>query len=72
MGLDVSHDAFHGAYSAFNRLRQFVCAATGGSFPPHWIHGPTGELLKDERGTTRMHDLPGDRFQCGDDYPRSE
>jgi len=36
MGLDCSHDAFHGAYSAFNRLRQAVCAAIGGSFPPHW------------------------------------
>lgn len=35
MGLDVSHDAFHGAYSAFNRLRQAVAWAAGGSFPPH-------------------------------------
>jgi hypothetical protein len=35
MGLDCSHDAFHGAYSAFNRLRQAVCRAMGGSFPPH-------------------------------------
>lgn len=35
MGLDCSHDAFHGAYSAFNRFRQAVCEATGGSFPPH-------------------------------------
>lgn len=35
MGLDTTHDAFHGAYSAFNRLRQMVCRAAGGSFPPH-------------------------------------
>lgn len=35
MGLDTSHDAFHGAYSAFNRLRQIICRAAGGSFPPH-------------------------------------
>lgn len=36
MGLDISHDAFHGAYSAFNRFRQIVCRAMGdGSFPPH-------------------------------------
>lgn len=35
MGLDTSHDAFHGAYSAFNRLRQEVSRARGGSFPPH-------------------------------------
>lgn len=30
MGLDVSHDAFSGAYSAFNRMRIAVCEATGG------------------------------------------
>ena len=35
MGLDCSHEAFHGAYSAFNQLRQQVCKAVGGSFPPH-------------------------------------
>ena len=73
MGLTCSHDAFHGAYSAFNRLRQFVCTATGGSFPPHWIHGPTGKLLKDEHGNTRyLTQLRGDYFRCGDDYKRSE
>ena len=32
MGLDCSHDAFHGAYSAFNRLRQEVCRAAGGEY----------------------------------------
>jgi len=35
MGLDCSHDAWHGAYSAFNRFRQSVAKACGGSFPPH-------------------------------------
>lgn len=35
MGLDTSHDAFHGAYSAFNRFRQAVAKAIGGSFPFH-------------------------------------
>lgn len=35
MGLDCSHDAFHGAYSSFNRFRQFVAKAIGGSYPPH-------------------------------------
>jgi len=35
MGLDTTHDAFHGAYSAFNRFRQAACEALGGSFPPH-------------------------------------
>lgn len=35
MGLDTSHDCFHGSYSAFNRLRKAVARACGGSFPPH-------------------------------------
>jgi hypothetical protein len=35
MGLDVSHDAFSGAYSAFSRFRQVVAKAMGGSYPPH-------------------------------------
>lgn len=35
MGLDISHDAFHGAYSAFNSLRQEVAHAVGGSYGPH-------------------------------------
>lgn len=35
MGLDCSHDAFHGAYSSFNRFRQIVAKAMGGSWPPH-------------------------------------
>ena len=45
MGLDVSHDAFSGAYSAFNRFRKVLCEATGGhwcdeiSGPEHWFVG---------------------------------
>ncbi|MBW1739413.1 MAG: hypothetical protein JRJ69_18305 [Deltaproteobacteria bacterium] len=35
MGLDCSHNAFSGAYSAFNRFRQAVAKAANGSFPPH-------------------------------------
>jgi len=50
MGLDCSHDAFHGAYSAFNRFRQVVAHAMGGSFPPHWKVHPSGELVLDDRG----------------------
>lgn len=50
MGLDVSHDAFSGAYSAFNRFRQIVAKAWGGSYPPHddktldreWVYLPDG------------------------------
>jgi len=35
MGLTVSHGAFDGAYSAFNRFRQFVMKSIGGNYPPH-------------------------------------
>lgn len=35
MGLDTSHDAFHGPYSAFNRLRAAVCYCAGGLWSPH-------------------------------------
>lgn len=73
MGLSCSHNAFYGAYSAFNRLRQFVCAATGGSFPSHFVYGPTGDVLMDERGLPRRDlTLQEDYFACGEDYPRDE
>ena len=35
MGLSTTHDAFRGAYSAFNRFRKKVADAIGGSFAPH-------------------------------------
>lgn len=35
MGLDISFDAFHGAYSSFNSFRKFVAASIGGSYPHH-------------------------------------
>jgi len=42
MGLDTTHNAFHGAYSAFNRFRQCVAEAIGGSFPDHYEYGLGG------------------------------
>jgi len=35
MGLTLSHNAFSGSYSSFDRLRSFICEAAGGSWPPH-------------------------------------
>lgn len=35
MGLLCSHGAYKGTYALFRLVRQFVCAATGGSYPPH-------------------------------------
>lgn len=73
MGLDCSHDAFHGAYSAFNRLRQFVCAATGedGSYPPHWQYTSSGDLKKGPTGATLYREgLDPNMFYIGDEYTR--
>lgn len=73
MGLDCSHDAFHGAYSAFNRLRQFVCAATGpdGSYPPHYVYGPGGSVQEGHNGTLlRKPGLDEDMWYIGDDFDR--
>lgn len=61
MGLDCSHDAYHGAYSSFNRFRQAVAKAAGGSFPPH------------EKGWTDNGREPGENtWYVGDDYPQNE
>jgi hypothetical protein len=71
MGLDCSHDAFHGAYSAFNRLRQFVCAATGpdGSYPPHYQYTADGGLQDGPNGLLlRRTDLDDNMFYIGDEY----
>lgn len=56
MGLEVSHGAFHGAYSAFNRFRKVIAKATGGSFPPHddVVQYPESEF-----------------WYVGEDYPRA-
>lgn len=35
MGLNCSHDAFDGAYSAFGRMRRDMIKPLGGSYPPH-------------------------------------
>ena len=73
MGLDCSHDAFRGAYSAFNRLRQFVCAATGpdGSYPPHWQYNADGSLKEDQAGRVlRREGLEEGMFYIGDEYDR--
>ena len=50
MGLDISHNAFKGKYSDFNRLRQSVAWAIGGSYPPHWHRDSSGALIRDIRG----------------------
>lgn len=67
MGLDCSHGAFNGAYGAFNRMRQFVCASIGGSYPPHFVYGPNGILEQDERGRLKIRgDLDENMFYCNE------
>ena len=40
MGLDISHGAFGGAYSSFNRFRQAVAWAAGCIFPHYDLSNP--------------------------------
>jgi hypothetical protein len=48
-----------------------VCAATGGSFPPHWIRHSDGTLLEDANGWLRRRDdIDEGHFFCGEDYSR--
>ena len=48
MGLNCTHGAFDGAYSAFNRLRQAVCRAAGGRYP--FFSEEDVKFLKEELG----------------------
>jgi hypothetical protein len=53
MGLDVSHDAFHGAYSAFNRLRQVIVEdLMDGKWPGpgQWLDGTGSWTYATESG----------------------
>jgi hypothetical protein len=50
MGLRISleysnTEVFEGSYGAFNRLRQAVARATGGSYPPHWRWDENGNII---------------------------
>lgn len=63
MGLDCSHDAFHGAYSAFNSFRQEVAHAIGGSYPSHWKRDDSGRLIQPLQ---RDESLDDNRWYWGD------
>lgn len=73
MGLDCSHDAFHGAYSAFNRLRQEISRSIGGSYPPHWKYRDDGSLLEDGNGLVVYDkDLDENQFYYADEFNPNE
>lgn len=59
MGLDCSHDAFHGAYSAFNLLRKEVANAVGGSYPPHDNRELDGDMWYIDGDTYTAESHPG-------------
>lgn len=50
MGLNTTHNAFHGSYSAFTLFRKAVAAAAGGSYPPHdpSLRDGSGKPLSDD------------------------
>jgi hypothetical protein len=48
MGLDCSHDAFHGAYSAFMRFRTAVAEAAGGGYKEGKSSFPDGYFEWDD------------------------
>lgn len=68
MGLDCSHDAFSGAYSAFNRFRQAVAHAIGGSYPPHYEYHEDGTLVEREGRVVRREGLDEALFYFPDDF----
>ena len=73
MGLECSHDAFHGAYSAFNTLRQAVCHAMGGSCPPHIKRDEKFNLVRDENGEIIwLRDLNDFSFSIADEFEDKE
>lgn len=72
MGLNTTHNAWYGPYSAFNRFRQCICEAMGGesSFGPHWIYGPGGSI--GEFPAPKKPGLLDTHFYVDDAYPESQ
>lgn len=70
MGLDTTHNAFHGAYSAFNRLRQEVARARGGSFPPHYDYAPDGSIKERDGRLMRKEGLDDQYIYWADDFDK--
>ena len=65
MGLDCSHDAWHGAYSAFKRFRRMIAMACGGSWPPHdpEFRMPDGSKVGDGWWFTDDDVVPADHHE---------
>ena len=65
MGLDVSHDAFCGAYGAFDRLRERVVTAVNGSCAPHEDKSLDPELWYWEPDEISLKNQPGLKLFLG-------
>jgi hypothetical protein len=74
MGLDVSHDAFHGAYGRFRRLRSAITEAIGGSYPPHFQYNEDGSVAELRVGTPlyKARALDPHKFYIGAGYQTRE
>lgn len=71
MGLDCSHDAWNGAYSAFNRFRQAIAWAVGGSFPPHYRRNDDGTMKARIDGSFILAlDMDPDQIYLDDEFTR--
>ncbi|QGH79670.1 hypothetical protein SEA_MINNIE_81 [Mycobacterium phage Minnie] len=83
MGLDTTHDCWHGAYGGFARFREVVGRAAGlpyiiPSDPDHWSHGsPVLDFdwdlytLDNYQGRWRKKDPVPHGFVCDSCFPGS-
>jgi hypothetical protein len=72
MGLNCSHNAFSGSYTSFNKLRQKVCRAMNGSYPPHYTYFNDGSLAKDSHGYLVIdQSMDENLWYWGDGYDES-
>jgi hypothetical protein len=55
MGLDTTHDAWHGAYSAFNRFRREICESIGGRWPDSFADDGNGFWYWGEGYSQKTH-----------------
>lgn len=67
MGLNCSHGAFDGAYSAFNRFRQEVAKALGCKYPPHDDKSLDQDMWYTADGMTREKNPGVYEFFCHSD-----
>jgi hypothetical protein len=68
MGLDCSHDAFSGAYGAFNRFRQSIAFVMKGSFPPHFKRNEDFTVIMHNESVMYNTEMDGKHWYWDDKY----